>query len=159
MVVALVTLAVVLVPAAASAHHQPYRSIGALFNGVCDDDAPEYHVELTGTVAVQAPKRRFTRIGVVWRIYRLDHPGEEPLPGEEWELVRTRTVWTQSDYIESIERTGSYEEDADHKIVATAKWIRRDGLVIRHRKLLAKYVDFYAHEPRQERIVCYGFEY
>ena len=135
-ILALLTLAVVLIPATASAHH---RQIGDSYfdlSGSCPE-YPDGEVGVRGYADAGGPVGRSE---VVWRLYQEPTGEGVPFDGYHWLRMVAREYEDDAGVSSSFSSSPQPAESVRLLLTATARWYTGDGEVVRHTRKAAEWV-------------------
>jgi hypothetical protein len=142
-ILALLTLALVFIPATASAHHRQYGDLSFDLSGSC----PEYSEAEVGVrgYAVVAGER-VERAEVVWRLYEAATGEGVPFDGY-WLRMVAREFEDDSGVSSSFSSSPRPAESVRLLLTATARWHTIDGEVVRHTRRVAEWIPWRGDEP------------
>lgn len=134
---AFLTLAVVLIPATASAHHRQYDDFYFGLSGSC----PEYPDAEVGVRGYADVGGSVVRAEVVWRLYEVASDGYMRLRMVAREFEDDIGVYS------SFSSSPRPAESVGQLLTATARWHTFDGEVVRHTRKAAEWNPWRGDEP------------
>jgi hypothetical protein len=140
---AFLTLAVVLIPATASAHHRQYDDFYFGLSGSCPE-YPDTEVGVRGYADVGGP---VVRAEVVWRLYEAATGEGVPFDGYIWLRMVAREFEDDSGVSSSFSSSPRPAESVRLLLTATARWHTIHGEVVRHTRKAAEWIPWRGDEP------------